>query len=194
LEKYVIGFNVYKPNETIAHTECSAGEKKTIKCFSTLLNKEYLPQVILIDNVAMHVELNRHLALVDSMRKCFPHSQIFTATHSYRISRNFGDKSQLYDMRLVRSSDLIKSQPWRLNLADEIQDALSKLNDGKEFCNHKLIARGDKLLSNCLEQGICGENKMSSENILEEAKSFFKDVVDETINDICISSESTKRR
>ena len=77
MEQYVLAFSVKKPDETISHTNCSAGERKIIKCFSTLLNKEYKPQIILVDNVEMHVDTGRHLELVRAMKRCFPDSQIF---------------------------------------------------------------------------------------------------------------------
>jgi len=127
LNQYVLGFLVKKPYEIINHTECSAGERKIIKSFSTLLSKEYNPQIILIDNMAMHVESGRHIDLVKATKRCFPTSQIFSTTHSYQISRNFGDRSQLYDLRLVRVTDILKNEPWRLYLIDEVRDCLSKL-------------------------------------------------------------------
>ena len=39
MRDYVVGFMIQKPDEKISHKECSAGERKIIKSFSTLLNK-----------------------------------------------------------------------------------------------------------------------------------------------------------
>ena len=131
LKKYVLGFWVKKPDETISYKECSAGEKKTIKCFSTLLNKEIRPQIILVDNIEMHVEMNRHIELVNSMKRCFPDSQIFASTHSYYISRYYKYRSQLFDMRLLKCSDIVKKEPIRLTLCDEIRDVIAKIESVK---------------------------------------------------------------
>lgn len=168
--QYVLGFNVKKPNETIGHKECSAGERKIIKSFSTLLNKEYTPSVMLVDNVAMHVETGRHIDLVESMKRCFPDSQIFATTHSYQISRNFGDKSQLYDLRLMYASDLLQEQPWRLYFADELRDSLSKLKAmsfNKDIVGNEIIF-GEKLLRQLLE------DDTGSHTLQIESENFFK--------------------
>jgi energy-coupling factor transporter ATP-binding protein EcfA2 len=153
LRQYVLGFLVHKPDEIITHKECSAGERKIIKSFSTLLNKEYMPSIVCVDNAEMHVEAGRHIQLIQSMKKCFPNSQIFATTHSYQISRNFGERNQLYDLRLLKESSIIKEQPWRLYIADELKDAISKL---KSFTIKRnivdiSIAQGDTLVKKCFD-------------------------------------------
>ena len=189
LDKYVLSFQVYKPDETINHTECSAGERKVIKTFSTLLNKEYIPRIILIDNVEMHVEAGRHLNLINAMKRCFPKSQIFATTHSYQISRNFSDRSQIYDLRLIKSPLFVKEEPWRLYLADEIKDAISKIKsvNGKEKkiekeeefkYKEKLIEKGEEFRYNLLSEPSF-KNFTLVENFLKEIISIFmKDVVE----------------
>jgi len=127
LRKYVLNFIVKKPDEVISHKECSAGEKKIIKCFSTLLNQEAEPEIILIDNVAMHVESGRHIDLIRAIKKCFENSQIFSTTHSYHISRNFGARSQLYDLRIIKANKILREEPWRFHMIDEAKDMLIKL-------------------------------------------------------------------
>jgi len=151
LRNHVLGFLVHKPDETIDHTECSAGERKVIKCFSTLLDKECPPSVICIDNIEAHVEAGRHLQLVESMKKCLPNSQIFATTHSYQISRNFGDRSQLYDLRLIKYP--FKNEPWRLVLTDEINDCISRIKSTKIDQRKKddEIKEGKILISRCFE-------------------------------------------
>ena len=169
LNDYVLGFWVHKPHEVINYTECSSGERKIIKSFSTLLNKEYNPQIILIDNIAMHVESGRHLNLIKSMKKCFPNSQIFGTTHSYQISRNFGEKNEIYDLRFIRASKNIIEEPWRLYLADEVKDCLSKLKAmtfNKEEVGEE-IDFGEKLLTQL------SEGKMNIDNLKDNTKNFF---------------------
>lgn len=142
LKKYVLDFIVFKPNETIHHKECSDGEKKIIKSFSTILNLEYTPQIILIDNVEMHVERSRHIILVETLRKCFPDSQIFSTTHSYNISKSLEKNTGIYDMRLIKTDDIVKREPWRLKILDEIDDCIIKLKTIEN--NNKLLEEAKK--------------------------------------------------
>lgn len=122
-DKYILGFWVEKQNETIYYTECSAGEKKVIKSISTLLNMEFTPRIILIDNVEMHVEPNRHISLINSLQKTFPESQFFVTTHSNRISRYLYGTPKLIDLREVHTKLPLK----KIFLQDEISDLESKL-------------------------------------------------------------------
>ena len=178
LKKYVVGFMVQKPDEKISHKECSAGERKIIKSFSTLLNKDSSPSIVLIDNAEMHVESGRHINLIESMKKCFPKSQIFATTHSYQISRNFGERNQLYDMRLIKATSLIKSEPWRLYMTDEIKDSISKL---KSFVNCKdkksLIVKGETLIKRCMEN-------QDDKNLVSDCDYFLKEIAGLYVEDI----------
>jgi len=175
LDKYVLGFMIHKPDEIISHKECSAGERKVIKSFSTLLNKEYNPTIVCIDNAESHVETGRHIQLIESMKKCFNGSQIFVSTHSYQLSRNFGNRSQVYDLRLFRSSHLIQKEPWRLYIADEIKDGISKLksvmNPSEKIS--QLIIQGENLLSQCYQNEEENNLFLNSEKFLTSASSIF---------------------
>jgi len=169
MNKYILGFWVKKPHEKISHTECSAGERKIIKSFSTMLNMEYTPKVICIDNATMHVELGRHIALIESIKKCFPDSQIFATTHSYRMSRNFGAKNQMYDLRLVNNPDI---KGWRLQMFDEIEDSVYKLESltSNQVEVQLEIARGEILKEKCYSE-------KDGLGLREEVEVFLKRVV-----------------
>jgi hypothetical protein len=172
MKEYVLAFNVKKPTGTIQHKECSDGEKKIIKAFSTILTLEYTPKIILIDNVEMHVERGRHLKLIESLKKCFPDSQIFTTTHSYYISRGFGAKNCVYDLRIISASKFIKEQPWRLGIMDEVNEAIIRLESIDS--SHKLIEKGKELLSYCsLEINDLQLFKRNLEKFLKESSSIF---------------------
>lgn len=145
MKKYVLGFIVKKPFETIRHKECSNGEKKIIKSFSTLLNLEIVPQIILIDDIAMHVALEKHMSLIEAMQECYPRSQIISTTHSYRIAKNLKMQPYIYDLRYLHVSDLIKREPWRINVIDEINDALYKLSGIDTALSKKMEYDGKKL-------------------------------------------------
>jgi energy-coupling factor transporter ATP-binding protein EcfA2 len=143
-KEFVFGFFVKKPNETIHYKECSDGERKIMKSFSSLLNLEYIPSIILIDNVEMHVESGRHLPLIRAMKRCFNDSQIITTTHSYHISRNFSDKHQVYDLRLLNCKEIYRQEPWRLQVFDEIKDALIKLETFDD--TDEIVEDGEELM------------------------------------------------
>jgi AAA15 family ATPase/GTPase len=179
LNKYVLGFLVHKPDETITHKECSAGERKIIKSFSTLLNKEYMPSVVCVDNAEMHVEAGRHIQLIESMKKCFPNSQIFASTHSYQISKNFGERNQLYDLRTLKATGLIKEEPWRLYVSDEIKDGLSKLKSFTltDTTIDILKKKGEELIKKCLESP-------DSKAIIQESILFLKEVAELFVKDM----------
>jgi len=188
LDKYVLGFMVHKPDEIISHTECSAGERKIIKCFSTLLSKEYMPSVVCVDNIEMHVEAGRHIQLIESMKRCFPHSQIFSTTHSYQISKNFGKKEELYDLRLMKASELVKKEPWRLQIADEIKESISKIKSMNISVINKedYINKGELMAKRCL---IETTTEKLPYTLLLECEQFIKDTTHLLINDIVDSKK-----
>jgi len=113
LDEFVLSLGIFKgDDEEITDRECSKGEKKIIKNFTTLLNKEFIPSVILIDDIEMHVERSRHVQLLRCIERCFPKSQILFTTHSPSIVL-------LYN--LERTHDLTIGTPlenvlWRKNL------------------------------------------------------------------------------
>jgi len=177
LSRYVLNFFVHKDNEIISREECSAGERKIIKSFSTLLNKEYPPQIILVDNVAMHVESGRHLNLISSMKRCFPDSQIFSTTHSYRLSRNFGHKDQLYDLRLISNPDM---NSGRLELMDELEDNILKLKSFVVY--NKVVNREIEIGEDLIKK--CCDPFFNSFTLLERSEEFFKRTVHMHMRDI----------
>ena len=181
MENYVLSFFIKKPYETIHQREASDGERKIIKSFSTLLTVEYQPQIILIDNIEMHVEKKRHIALINAMKSCFPNSQIFSTTHSYYISKLLGKTAGVEDLRLVHASPVIKAQPWRLRIIDELEEAVVKLMVFKETLGDtehdkivSLLIIGKKLFNDCyLEFKDLQELKHTLKFFLQEVAGFF---------------------
>jgi predicted ATP-binding protein involved in virulence len=179
MDEYVLGFTVNKPYESISHKECSAGERKLIKTFSTLLNLEFMPEVILIDNIEMHVDISRHLPFVNALRHNFPNSQIITTTHSYHISRNFSERSQIYDLRMIRGEQLLREQPWRLYMIDEIEDSIVRLNSLS--CHQQktdLITEGHTL------QNLCRYQIESIEDLQKKLKKFMTKASDAFVSEL----------
>lgn len=149
MKEYVLGFRIEKPNETISQRRCSAGERKIIKCFSTILNREVQPAIILIDNVTDHVEIPRHLPLMQHMQECFPNSQIISTCHSIPVQRNFPDRDKIIDMRVLSATPLVVLQPWRLRMYDEIWDTMEKVkavNSSNNLLRDVKISTGHALL------------------------------------------------
>jgi energy-coupling factor transporter ATP-binding protein EcfA2 len=177
-EEFVLGFYVKKPNETIHYKECSDGERKIMKSFSTLLSLDYKPSIILIDNVEMHVESGRHLPLINAMKKCFNGSQIVTTTHSYHISRNFCKKNEVYDLRLLKTKDIFKKESWRLQISDEIKDSLVKLNNLNPI-NKKLVNEANEIINSL---GL--ENSINKKEYKEKIKHFMSDVFSLYVEDL----------
>ena len=126
-DEYVLGFTVKKPKETIRHKMCSAGEKKIAKCFSTVLNATVPPSIIVVDNVLMHIEVGRHLPVMESLSKCFPNSQLIVACHSVPVSKCLPNRECLFDMRWTEIPGLVWREPWRLRLMDDINEAMERL-------------------------------------------------------------------
>jgi AAA15 family ATPase/GTPase len=149
-EKYVLSFTVQKKNEKISNRECSNGERKVIKSFSTLLNQEIKPKIILIDDIAMHVALGRHLALIKAMQDCYPESQIFSTTHSYRLTKDLSKLDEIYDLRLMHANDIVKKEPFRLKIIDELDDAIYKLSGIRGKDSLYLQKECEKIKEHCL--------------------------------------------
>ena len=174
LEKYVLGFIVKKTHEIISHKECSKGERKVIKSFSTMLNLEISPKVILIDDIAMHVALGRHLTLIDAMRSCYPESQIFSTTHSYRMTKCLKRRSQIYDLRTIHANSILIAEPWRFMVIDEIDDALYKLDGLVDQGGSKLYNRGKKIRLVCYSKiNDLDEFRVDVSNFLKEVSDLY---------------------
>lgn len=131
-EQYVLGFLVKKPHEIISHKHCSDGEKKVIKSLSTLLNMPLTPRIICIDNIEMHVEIQRHLPLINALKKCFPESQIFSTTHSPRVIKTLIKSGEIYDLRLINANESIRNNPGILYLLDEIDSIISTISSSED--------------------------------------------------------------
>jgi len=93
---YCTDFCITKKDHRIHFKRMSAGEKKICKSFSQILNLMYdlshpspgedemknWPRLILIDNVVMHVYYDRHVAMIECLKRIFNQQQIFATTHS----------------------------------------------------------------------------------------------------------------
>jgi predicted ATP-binding protein involved in virulence len=168
LQKYVGGFKVMKPRETILNRQCSAGEKKVAKCFSTILNKEVQPRIILIDNVTDHIEVSRHLPTVSNLERCFPQSQIIVTCHSVPVQRNLPNRERLLDMRLLHASSVIRQEPWRLRLKDTVLDGLEQVNTLENSkVRETLLKEGNQILQEIESESLVDPAKRVAEFVRE---------------------------
>lgn len=83
-------------DQKIHFKQMSAGERRIIKSFSELLNimddlenplrgespMPGFPRILLIDEVEQHVYWDRHITLVECLKKVFNNQQIFATSHS----------------------------------------------------------------------------------------------------------------
>jgi predicted ATP-binding protein involved in virulence len=102
-QDYCTDFILHKNLHKIHYKRMSAGEKKISKSFSQLLNLQYdlanpgegeialagWPPIILFDNVEMHIYYDRHISVIDCLKKYFPEQQIISTTHSGMLIERF---------------------------------------------------------------------------------------------------------
>jgi len=129
LKEYVMGFRIRKGNDVFTQRQCSSGERKIAKCFSTILNKDIPPSIILIDNATMHVEVGRHISVIESLEKCFPESQIIATCHSVPVAKSLPRRERLMDMRFLDTPQWIRDEPWRLRLIDDVSETVERLRN-----------------------------------------------------------------
>jgi len=148
-QDYVMGFVIKKEFETITNRQCSAGEKKIAKSLSTALNKPVTPSLLLIDNATMHIEVGRHLRVIDSLEKCFPNTQLIITCHSTPVQKCLQDRERLMDMRFLTYPKLLSDEPWRLRLIDDISETVERLStslpDSKD--RMAILEEGSTLIS-----------------------------------------------
>lgn len=126
-KEYVTSIEVLnKGDDVFTNRGFSAGERKIAKCFSTIYNLEVAPQIIMVDNVTDHVELDRHLPLLSAMEECFPESQLICTCHSNPVQRNF-DKQKIVDLRYIKVPNRVWEEPFRLKLMDEVNNVIDKV-------------------------------------------------------------------
>lgn len=82
------------------HYKCmSAGEKKIATLLAALCDPNYIDDtnIVIVDNVAMHIYFKRHVKMVSKLLEIFPEKQFFFTTHSGVLIESL-DKSNLYDL------------------------------------------------------------------------------------------------
>ncbi len=107
---YLMDFVIEKPDGTKVHYKrFSDGEKKIATLISSLFKRAYKDSpdkenkdILLIDNIVMHIYWKRHMTLIEKMEEYFSDKQIIATTHSPIIIQNM-DKKYLCDLEELLS-------------------------------------------------------------------------------------------
>ena len=178
IRDYVLGFNARKEGNLIGHKQCSAGEKKIIKTFSTILNKVVQSRIILIDNAVMHVESERHLNVVKSIEECFVGSQIILTCHSEPVRRGFSNKNQIIDLRCMKINDA--NDFWKIRYLDELIEMKEKVGACNDSHNHPYFMSAiNYLIYELSKNDKIDMNHISKEFILLSERALF--MIDENL-------------
>jgi AAA15 family ATPase/GTPase len=78
--------------DTVHYKSFSDGEKKIATLLSTIFKKARNANILLIDNIEMHIYFKRHMALLAKIEELFPDSQVIATTHSPVIVGQMDEK------------------------------------------------------------------------------------------------------
>lgn len=91
-------FVIAKYGNTLVHYKSfSEGEKKIATLLAALFRRSKEADILLVDNVAMHIYWKRHKILIDKIEEYFPEKQIISTTHS-PIIIDYMDEKYLCDL------------------------------------------------------------------------------------------------
>lgn len=101
---YVIGFDMLKPDGKVHSRRGSAGERKIAKALSQIVNLEESrqPNIVLCDNLEMHVHHKRHLKMVEELKTLFLGKQVISTTHSSVLIEKYEPKEDMIDIELKK--------------------------------------------------------------------------------------------
>jgi len=83
--------------DTVHYKSFSDGEKKIATLLSTMFKKFRDADILLVDNIEMHIYFKRHMALLKKIEELFPNTQIIATTHSSIIVGQM-DQKYLVDL------------------------------------------------------------------------------------------------
>lgn len=100
---YVIGFKMEKPGGNVHCRKGSAGERKIMKALTQIVNMEdeRQPDIVLIDNIEMHIHYKRHLRAIEHLKKLFQGKQIISTTHSLQVINEYQPKEHIIDIEKI---------------------------------------------------------------------------------------------
>ena len=103
-------FILEKPWGTNVHYKCMPdGERKIATLIRNLCNPEYMEEydLIIVDNIEMHVYWKRHKILIDKLLNTFPEKQFIVTTHSGVLPKTLPTEN-LYDIEEYKMEEAKK--------------------------------------------------------------------------------------
>jgi len=91
---FMLHKNIRGGDTTVHYRSMSAGEKKIATLLAFLCNISYMKEmdVVLIDNIDLHVYYTRHAILIDKLLLHFPQKQFIVTTHSGTLIHHVREK------------------------------------------------------------------------------------------------------
>lgn len=104
------GFVIEKGNVKVHYKSMSAGEKKIATLLRSLCDPSLIDKsdIVMVDNIEMHVYFKRHKKMIDKLIECFPDKQFIVTSHSSVMIEHVRD---LYGEDCLFDIPIIKGQP-----------------------------------------------------------------------------------
>ena len=78
--------------DTVHYKSFSDGEKKIATLLSSLFRNARKTNILLVDNIEMHIYFKRHMNLLAKIEELFPDAQVIASTHSSVIVNEMDEK------------------------------------------------------------------------------------------------------
>ena len=119
-------FIIRKGEVKVHFKRMSAGERKIATLVSDLCQPMNTGgrDIILVDNVEMHVYFKRHTRMVDKLRSCFPGKQIITTSHSSVVIEHVEPEFH-YDLEQYRPDYKLFEAPEEEPVFQQTSESLS---------------------------------------------------------------------
>lgn len=103
---------IQKGDVRVHHKSMSAGEKKIATLLKNLCDPTVMDRsdIVMVDNIEMHVYFKRHVKMLDKILSCFPDKQFIVTTHSGimidHVAKAYGQDC-LFDIPLLKGQLLL---------------------------------------------------------------------------------------
>ena len=125
---YCTDFCITKGDHRIHFKRMSAGEKKICKSFSEIFNLMFdlsnpepgepnmdsWPRIVLLDNAVMHVYYDRHVTMINCLKRIFNRQQIISTTHSGILIQRQKENKNDQNNELWIDLEIINHQNYRV--------------------------------------------------------------------------------
>lgn len=112
-DEYFTDFCIEKWGTTVHHKSMSDGERKICALLKSLSEPEHVlkQDIILVDNIEMHIYFKRHAKMFDALMQIFPKYQFIVTTHSGTLINHINEKYNgkfLYDLEIYKKKEFEK--------------------------------------------------------------------------------------